>query len=1699
MPQYELGTASRRRLPRWRRATYVLMAVFALAATLVVPAIDPPAAHAQTDTSCDFANSGTGTYADTLCWFDLSDVDWQDAQNGQDFEVSIPGGYTLAFTLTADGGEATSSAFPTYSDAYLGNNGFYTGVSGEPAFYQQDNATDTDLELSDIELTSSSGEVVDGYALVGADAESTDADESITWNSSDPITSLTATRTGTGLGNACGGGFTGIGTKEVTCTGQGTSTKTGTAIVSSTNPSTFSQHMQGGGLQAVSFGVLISAVTLNKAVDGRFSGDSADISIQDSSGATIGSDSTGPTGDSASVDVPVVVDAEGSTFTLGETTNANLDNYVTDWSCTRNGEVDTSLPTGRIGTSADVDVGVGDDIECTITNSARPVSIAIDKQAGDPVDVNGNGITDAGDQISYDFTVTNTGDLPLDTVEVTDDTVGSVTCEATELAAGASTNCTADQAYTITDADESNGSVDNTATASGHVETTNDTVTSDPDSTSTPVEGPNPELTLTKSGSPSNPDDFEAGQQITYVFFVRNTGNVTVSDVDVSEVSFSGSGEMSDITCPAGILAPGGQMPCTATYTLTQEDVDAGEIDNTAVADGTDPDGGPVESNEDDFAIPADPAPGIDLEKSVDPETVSGPGEEVTYSFVVTNTGNVTLSDPELTETAFSGTGPPPQVDCPTVNFLPGQAVTCTATYTATAADANAGEVDNTATATATPANGEPPVSDPASAEFTIPAHPELSLTKTVDPTVVDEAGDNVTYSFEVENTGNVTVTDVSVDDVYFGGSDPLGDITCPTDPLPAGETMTCTADYSVTQDDVDSPAILNVARASGQPPTGDRVRSNTDRALIRTDRDPQIAMEKAASPATYDAPGDTITYTFEVTNTGNVSLSDPTIDESQFTGSGEDPFVVCPTPVILAPGQSTECTATYETTQADVDRGSIENTATATADPPFRMDPPVSDPDNAVVTADQSPELALNKTVRPTTVEQSGDQVRYAFIVENTGNVTVNGIEIAETAFTGSGQLSGVQCPAGFLEPGDVMPCTATYDVTQADVDQGSVDNTAVAQGTADGGPVESNEDDATVTIAADPALTLVKSADNTDELTAGETIDYSFVVTNTGNVTMADVGVDEVAFDGSGELSDIECPPGAASVAPGDQVTCTATYEVTQADVDRGELENTAIANGTPPTGDPVDSNEDSATIPADHEPGLTLDKSADNTDELTAGETIDYSFVVTNTGNVTENEVEVEELSFDGSGELSELDCVPPSGATLVPGESMECTATYEVTQADVDRGALDNTAIAHGTTPSDEPVDSNEDSVQIPSDREPSLELEKTADKDEITEVGQPVTYTFAVTNTGNVTLSDVGVDEVEFDGSGEMSDIVCAPGTESLAPGASATCTATYEVTQADVDRGRLDNTAVAHGTPPSDDPVDSNEDSVTIPSNQQPGLKLEKSSDTDLASKPGQLVTYTFAITNTGNVTLSDTAVNEGSFNGHGEMSTATCPPAAQELAPGDTVECTATYQVVGDDLTGEPLRNTATATGGDPSGDPVDSNPDNESIPTKKAHGPQPGIDIVKTSDTDKVTEAGQVVTYSFKITNTGDVPLQRPTVNEESFNGHGAMSPVTCPPGSRVLSPGETVVCTATYAVVEDDLTGEPLTNSATVTATDPDDDPIISGIDDETVATVDDDDDDLPDTGAMIGWGAIALAIACLVAGGVLIAAGRSRRKD
>ncbi len=1081
---------------------------------------------------------------------------------------------------------------------------------------------------------------------------------------------------------------------------------------------------------------------------------------------------------------------------------------------------------------------------------------------------------------------------------------------------------------------------------------------------------------------------------------------------------------LSAITCPATTLAPGDDTDCTATYTLTQTDIDNGQVDNTATATGTPPTG-PDVSDTDTESVPLAADPTIALTKTGSLADTNGDGaategDVITYTFTVENTGNVTL-DPIAVTDPLPGLS---AITCPVTSLAPGDDTDCTATYTVTQTDVDAGSVINLATATGTPPSG-PDVSDTDPATVDLTPDPAITLAKTgsladTNGDGVDSEGDVITYTFAVENTGNVTLDPVGVTDPLPG----LSAITCPATALAPGDDTDCTATYTLTQTDVDAGQVDNTATATGTPPSGPDIDDTNDETIPLTP-DPAITLAKTGSLADtngdgVDSEGDTVTYTFAIENTGNVTL-DPIAVADPLPGLSA---VTCPA-TTLAPGDDTDCTATYTLTQTDVDAGSVDNTATATGTPP--AGPDVSDTDTESVPLAADPTIALTKTgsladTNGDGADSGGDTVTYTFAVENTGNVTLDPIAVTDPL----PGLSTITCPATSLTPGDDTDCTATYTLTQTDIDDGQVDNTATATGTPPSGPHVTDTDTESVPLAADPTITLTKTGSLADTNgdgagSEGDIVTYTFNVENTGNVTLDPVGV----TDPLPGLSAITCP--ATSLAPGDDTDCTATYTVTQTDVDAGTVDNTATASGTPPAGlDVTDTDNESVPLAAD--PTITLAKAGSLADTNgdgvdSEGDIVTYTFTVENTGNVTLDPVGV----TDPLPGLSAITC---PATTLAPGDDTDCTATYTVTQTDVDAGSVINTATATGTPPSGPDV-TDTDPATIDLTPDATISLTKTGsladtNADGVDSEGDVTTYTFAVENTGNVTLDPITV----TDPLPGLSAITC-PAT-SLAPGDDTDCTATYTLTQTDVDAGQVDNTATSTGTPPSGPDV-TDDDTESVPLAANPTISLDKTgslADTngDGIDSEGDIVTYTFAVENTGNVTLDPMAVTDPLPG----LSTITCP--ATTLAPGDDTDCSATYTLTQTDVDAGSVDNTATASGTPPTGPPV-TDADTESVPLT----PDPTIALTKTgsladTNADGAATPGDVITYTFAVENTGNVTLDPITVTDPL----PGLSAITCP--ATTLAPGDDTDCTATYTLTQTDVDAGSVINTATATGTPP-----------------------------------------------------------
>jgi hypothetical protein len=318
----------------------------------------------------------------------------------------------------------------------------------------------------------------------------------------------------------------------------------------------------------------------------------------------------------------------------------------------------------------------------------------------------------------------------------------------------------------------------------------------------------------------------------------------------------------------------------------------------------------------------------------------------------------------------------------------------------------------------------------------------------------------------------------------------------------------------------------------------------------------------------------------------------------------------------------------------------------------------------NVTVATDRPlPELSLVKQVkepRPGHLS-AGDRVPYEFVLTNSGDVAITSLDVDDPV------VGPVTCPRRTLDVGETVACTASYTVTAADVARGHISNTATATGEARGHPVTSPPSSERLEVTEPPSLVMEKLVQTPGPFHAGKTVGYSYLVTNTGGVTLQSVHISDDRVAGiSCEVTTL-APAG----SPGDSTTCHGTYVITEADALNGLVTNHAVAAGTADD-HPVTSPQAEATVsigPA----RLTVRKRALTPAPHFPGSAVRYEYVVTNTGPRTLHSVTVVD---------SRVASVVCGATTLAPGQSTACRGTYLISAVDATARHVTNFAQAQG---------------------------------------------------------------------------------------------------------------------------------------------------------------------------------------------------------------------------------------------------------------------------------------------------------------------------------------------------------------------------------------------------------------------------------
>ncbi len=330
-----------------------------------------------------------------------------------------------------------------------------------------------------------------------------------------------------------------------------------------------------------------------------------------------------------------------------------------------------------------------------------------------------------------------------------------------------------------------------------------------------------------------------------------------------------------------------------------------------------------------------------------------------------------------------------------------------------------------------------------------------------------------------------------------------------------------------------------------------------------------------------------------------------------------------------------------------------------------------------------------------------------------------------------------------------------------------------------------------------------------------------------------------------------------------------------------------------------------------------------------------------------------------------------------------------------------------------------------------------------------DAGETIVYTLTASNSGETILTDVTISDPR------LPILSCSPAQPAtLAAGSTMVCSGSYLVRQVDIDLGSaIVNTASASGTPPSGPALSASDSASTPVSGSAPAIALVKSANlidsviSNGTADAGETIEYTLTASNIGSATLDAVTIVDG------RLGALACTPAQPAtLTPGAVLVCAGSVIVSQAQVdAGQPIVNTATASGTPSGGDPV-SAIDSTSTPVS---GGAAAITLTKRASLDDAVDAngtadtGETIEYTLTARNTGATTLADVTILDPR------LPTLSCSPAQpATLAPGAALQCSGSYAVVQADIDAQlAIANTATASGTPPSG-PVVSAIDEAFV---------------------------------------------
>ncbi|SEG05365.1 CARDB domain-containing protein [Paenibacillus sp. UNC499MF] len=905
-------------------------------------------------------------------------------------------------------------------------------------------------------------------------------------------------------------------------------------------------------------------------------------------------------------------------------------------------------------TVSEPDVGIREQAQANIAISQPTPGVTVVKEADRSSAV-------PGETVVYTYTVTNTGNSTLTNVTVTDEMLG---LNETISSLPPGQTATYNQSFTIPQGTPAGTAVTNTVFVSsqeGAMGTDSVTVSVAP-------------VNLLSFFKTVEPAQAAPQESVTYLFIVQNRGNTTLTNFVLQD-------PLLGVNVTIDELAPGERAVREAIFIVPADAAADSIIRNTAAARSDQ-----TPELQASAELMVSPSPAFIVRKRPS-RTEARPGETVQYTIEVINTGNATLTGLKVDDDAIG-------LHQTVASLSPGGRVTFTGSFVIPA-NALAGTIISNTVAVVSSQTGERTDTE----NVIVTGVPSLSLAKSVNPASAG-VGETVQYTFTVTNTGNETLRDVRLLDSTVNLDSAIPD-------LAPGASETRTIAFVVPPDAPET--IVNTALVEGTgAETSVSAQASASLFVIR----PGLSLVKTAEQ-TGAAPGDFIDYVIEVTNTGNVPLTNLTLSDSTLGFSENIPLLEAGASILFAPSQIVPAGTPGGTV--------ITNTAVVAGSG-------LSASGSVSVTVLSIPSLSLTKTA-DLPLPLPGETVTFTITTSNTGNVPLTALRITDG-------LLGVDTTIPVLGPEETVPLTGTFTVPLGTPPGTVITNQASA--VSDQTPAVTAE--ATVTVAPAPAITLVKTADRLTAL-PGETVTFTLTVANPSAQVLTGVTVTDAVLGLDRNLG---------TLAPGQTQTLFASFTIPFRTPAGTLIINTAQAQSAETV--PVTA---SVTVTVGAAPSVAFIKLVSD-EEAPAGGEIAFGFVLVNTGNVTLTNIRIADPVLEATFSLN----------SLAPGESQGQVVPFRLPEGLAPGTVFTNTAELRSDQTA--PVVSAVDIRILPP---PNISIMVTPNP-EFVRPGERVPVMVTVTNPSNVVLNNVLVSN---------SLLGLNENISMLVPGGTATFTAVINV------------------------------------------------------------------------------------------------------------------------------------------------------------------------------------------------------------------------------------------------------------------------------------------------------------------------------